>query len=78
MGTEASACASISALLWFFLCLPLWGRGEMKWEKGEVGEEIGERKGKVWRAGNGNAGKIAPKHNIFGIWDAYSGYCLVA
>jgi len=61
MGTEASACASISALLWFFLCLPLWGRGEMKWEKGEVGEEIGERKGKDVEGGKWECRKNSPK-----------------
>ena len=29
----------------------------MKWERAEVGEESGERTGRVWRAGNGNARK---------------------
>ena len=41
----------------------------MKWERGEYrGKEWGRERGRYGSAGNGNARKIAPKRNRFGIY----------
>jgi len=55
----------LSAVAKFHVYLVGKGKGWLKWERGEVKEKSGERRGK---AENGNARNIAPKCNRFGIW----------
>jgi len=43
------------------------GKGGLKWETGEVGDESeeGRRRGRKWE----RTKKIVPKRNRFGTWD---------
>jgi len=47
----------------------------VKWERAEVGEESGERTGRVWRAGNGNPRKKPKKtQQIKHLGKPFGGY----
>jgi len=41
----------LTAIAKFLVPLLGKGRGRVKWERGEVGEESGDRTGRVWRCG---------------------------
>jgi len=56
----------MSAIAKFFVHLLGKGAGGLKWERGEVGEESGERSSRGRKVGMHE--KIVPKRNRFDIW----------
>ena len=57
----------LSAIAKFLVHLLFFGGGRVKWERGEIGEESGEKTERVCRCvGKGNARKNSPKRNRFG------------